>query len=529
VSRRRTNRTTSPPKRQRRKTPLAAGTSAKFSKVSVTAVVLLVIISNVLFLRTSDYGLMGWDSYPIIISSRVQSFGDFLGNFGEKLMDGRYESDFYRPLVNMSFAVDYALWGLRPFGYQLTNVLLFAGCAASLFFFVRRAAGPGCTVAALATLVVFLLHPTHYEVLPVPSRRPEMLCCMFMTLSLATQLSPRSLGLRRPPIIPAVLALLAIAAKETAFILPILSFVAVVLYSPRPTWGRRMLHAAVAVIPHGIAAVAMLATRIAILGGLGGHESTRLSEAFYRFPAYVLHMLGLLLFPQSVMLRTGAGKWMLIGLGVGLVLTGVLMLWSNRQKLAERAADRRLLRTSVIAVVWLLLLGLTYAVTGKVRPWYLLLPVAGFAVLVGVLIDALLAVVLRRRLRVRLAAAPTLLLLLALVVWQGRYSPLACEYDDWDRATAASRSFLDQLGARIARTEDGAIVEAPPIPTWAKPRDDRPHIQGAAILAEYSVQAWAELTFPQRRIRVRLGQDARDELPAADEVVVSLTNRLEGF
>jgi hypothetical protein len=172
---------------------------------------------------------------------------------------------------------------------------------------------------------------------------------------------------------------------------------------------------------------------------------------------------------------------------------------------------------------------LTYAVTGKVRPWYLLLPVAGFAVLVGVLIDALLAVVLRRRLRVRLAAAPTLLLLLALVVWQGRYSPLACEYDDWDRATAASRSFLDQLGARIARTEDGAIVEAPPIPTWAKPRDDRPHIQGAAILAEYSVQAWAELTFPQRRIRVRLGQDARDELPAADEVVVSLTNRLEGF
>jgi hypothetical protein len=495
----------------------------------VTAVALLVIISNVLFLKTSDYGLMGWDSYPIIISSRVQSFGDFLGNFSEKLMDGRYESDFYRPLVNISFAFDYALWGLRPFGYQLTNVLLFAGCAASLFFFVRRAAGAGCTVVPLATLVVFLLHPTHYEVLPVPSRRPEMLCCMFMTLSLAIQLSPRSLGTRRPPITPAVLALLAIASKETAFILPVLSFATVLLYSPWPTSGRRVLHAAIALIPHSIAVVAMLATRIAILGGLGGHESTQTSEAFSRFPAYILHMFELLLFPQSVMLRTSAGNWMLIGLGVGLVFTAILMLWSNRRKLAERTVDRPLLRTSVIAVVWLLLLGLTYAVTGKVRPWYMLVPAAGFALLVGVLADVLVTAVLRGRPPVRVAAAPTLLLLLALILWQARYSPLACEYDDWDRATAASRTFLDQLGTRIARAEDGSIVEAPPIPTWAEPRDDRPHIQGAAILAEYSVQAWAELTFPQRRIRVRAGQHARDETPAADDVVVSLTSRLEGF
>jgi hypothetical protein len=472
---------------------------------------------------------MGWDSYPIIISSRVQSFDDFLGNFGEELMDGRYESHFYRPLVNMSFAFDYALWGLRPFGYQLTNVLLFAGCAASLFFFVRRAAGAGCTVAPLAALTVFLLHPTHYEVLPVPARRPEMLCCMFMALSLAIQLSPRSLGTRRPPIAPAVLALLAIASKETAFLLPVLSFAAVLLYSPRPTSGRRVLHAAIALIPHSIAVVAMLGTRIAILGGLGGHESTQISEAFSRFPAFVLSMLALLLFPQPEMLRTSAGNWMLIGLGVGLVLTAILLLSSTRRKPAERTADRRLLRTSVIAVVWLLLLGLTYAVTGKVRPWYVLLPAAGFAVLVGVLADALLAAVRRGRLPVRTAAVPSLLLLLALIVWQGRYSPLACEYDDWDRATAASRTFLDQLGTRIARAEDGSIVEAPPIPTWAEPREDRPHIQGAAILAEYSVQAWAELTFPQRRIRVRAGQDARDDTPAADEVVVSLTNRLKGF
>ena len=69
-----------------------------------------------------------------------------------------------------------------------------------------------------ANLVFFLLHPTHYEVIPVPPRRPEMLGCLFMSLSLAWQLSTAALRMRRPAIMPAIFALLAFGSKETTII-----------------------------------------------------------------------------------------------------------------------------------------------------------------------------------------------------------------------------------------------------------------------------------------------------------------------
>ena len=196
---------------------------------------------------------MGWDTYPIIISSRVQSLGDLAGSFTEKLMDGRYADDFYRPLLNLSFALDYALWGPAPGRLSPDRRPALRGVrGGAVWLMTRRACGPGSQVAPLAALAVFLLHPTNWEVIPVPSRRPELLCCLFMALSVAAQLAPRALAARRPPIWPAIFTALAIASKETALVLPVLSFVAVALYSARPSIGQRLRHAATALIPHAV-------------------------------------------------------------------------------------------------------------------------------------------------------------------------------------------------------------------------------------------------------------------------------------
>jgi len=42
-------------------------------------------------------------------------------------------SNYYRPLTSLSFAVDYQLWGLNPWGWHLTNALLHAGAGVMLF------------------------------------------------------------------------------------------------------------------------------------------------------------------------------------------------------------------------------------------------------------------------------------------------------------------------------------------------------------------------------------------------------------
>ena len=111
--------------------PVAETTSAHLADgprtswwIHLAAAVVAVSAAGALFAQTRLIGFVGLDTYPIIVSSRIKSFGDLVGTFTETLMDGRYPWDFYRPLLNASIALDYAIWGLNAVGYQLTNALL---------------------------------------------------------------------------------------------------------------------------------------------------------------------------------------------------------------------------------------------------------------------------------------------------------------------------------------------------------------------------------------------------------------------
>src|SRR4051794_26638572 len=52
---------------------------------------------------------------------------------------------FYRPLVAASFAIDRAIYGVEPFGYGVTNLLLLIASAAALAWAAR---GIGLSAAA---------------------------------------------------------------------------------------------------------------------------------------------------------------------------------------------------------------------------------------------------------------------------------------------------------------------------------------------------------------------------------------------
>src|SRR6185503_1539665 len=74
--------------------------------------------------------LLGWDAFPLVAAGRIASWRDFLGTFGEELMDGRYPlGHYWRPLVHLSFALDHALWGLAPRGYHASDLALLSANA----------------------------------------------------------------------------------------------------------------------------------------------------------------------------------------------------------------------------------------------------------------------------------------------------------------------------------------------------------------------------------------------------------------
>jgi hypothetical protein len=88
----------------------------------------------------------------------------------------------YVPLAMLSLAADYHLWGLDPFGYHLTNVLLHAGVAC--LFFVFAAALLETTGAAILAALIFALHPLQMEAVSVAFQRKTLLASLFFFLTL---------------------------------------------------------------------------------------------------------------------------------------------------------------------------------------------------------------------------------------------------------------------------------------------------------------------------------------------------------
>jgi hypothetical protein len=490
---------------------------------TVVPAVMITAVAAALFSQTRHFDLLGFDAYPIIASSRVRSFADLIGNFSEPLMDGRHPGRFHRPLLNLSFALDHAVWGLNPFGYQLTSALILAACAAALWWLARRLLGPEARIGATVTLAVFLLSVIQFEVLPAPARRPEFLCCAFMALALALQLAPGELARARPRPWPALATLLAVASKETGYVLPVLLALAVALYLEHEPWRERLRRTARALVPHLAVVALMLAIRTAVLSGLGGHPTTSPDDIAGQAPATLRAILDGLLWPQPAMRRPVTGRWLPVV--VALVLAA-LPFW-GALRVSAPAGPSRPARAGVVALAWSASLALACLAAGINQQWYLLLPLAGWALLAGSGFEQLLTLAARDARPVRVAAGATLVLVVVLLAWQSSYSPLFREYTEWARATAHARSFLGDARARIDGAADGTVVHAAPLPTWVRPRRDRPSIHGAAILQDYSVQAWADLSLPGRTVRVRSGPPV--DGPAPGEVLLLITRKRQVY
>ncbi len=86
----------------------------------------------------------------------------------------------YYPLVFSTFWVEYHLWGLNPFGYHLTNVLLHTLNSLLIFGVLSYLRVPG----ALLVAVIFGLHPVHVESVAWITERKNVLSCFCYLMSL---------------------------------------------------------------------------------------------------------------------------------------------------------------------------------------------------------------------------------------------------------------------------------------------------------------------------------------------------------
>jgi tetratricopeptide (TPR) repeat protein len=136
-----------------------------------------------------------------------------------------------RPVVNASFALNYAAGGLDPRGYRAANVALHVACAWLVFWLLRdalRARGAASPDGvALAGAAVFAAHPLASECIDYVTQRSELLLALFLLAVLAGVAlcargqTPRA---RRAGAILAVNACaLGMATKESMAVAPVVA------------------------------------------------------------------------------------------------------------------------------------------------------------------------------------------------------------------------------------------------------------------------------------------------------------------
>lgn len=107
----------------------------------------------------------------------------------------------WHPLTIISYAIDYAIWGLDPFGYHLANNILHAVNTSLVFILALRLTALSTgretnrpatfeLASAMVAALLFGLHPLHVESVAWVSERKDLLSTLFYLLAVMAYLSP---------------------------------------------------------------------------------------------------------------------------------------------------------------------------------------------------------------------------------------------------------------------------------------------------------------------------------------------------
>ena len=190
---------------------------AAAGRPSLLALGIVVFLATLPFLNTFGNDFAFDDKLAIVENPRIKS----LRNIPTLLASGYWAQSpsggrLYRPLVTISYAVNYAVGGLHPFGYHLINLLLHLAVSLLLYRLALRLFQhrEGAVVAA----ALFAVHPLHTEAVTGIVGRAELFAAVFFLLAWWWDLESR--GRFRYLAGSLVAFALALISKEHAVALP---------------------------------------------------------------------------------------------------------------------------------------------------------------------------------------------------------------------------------------------------------------------------------------------------------------------
>lgn len=211
------------------------------------AAAIIVCVTFALYLPSLQHGfLANWDDDRYVVDNvHIRSLNfDF---FRWAFLD--YKTNLWHPIAWISHAVDYAIWGMNPFGHHLTSIVLHAvntGVVVFLAAKLMNTAGMSkdatgwetatgrrnVLLASVVTGLLFGIHPLHVESVAWVTERKDLLYSLFYMLSimyyirseeeLPSEDSQHNFLLNRNYLFSLLLFFLSLCSKPMAVTLPAL-------------------------------------------------------------------------------------------------------------------------------------------------------------------------------------------------------------------------------------------------------------------------------------------------------------------
>jgi tetratricopeptide (TPR) repeat protein len=374
---------------------------AKYLRRPAVMLPLLGLVAFVLYSGSLSFEFV-WDDHPQIVNNPIiRTWSNLPRAFESDLWYhvARHQV-YYRPMFVAWSMLNYALFGLRPWGWHLGAVLLHVGAVVAVFWMAQRL-GLEYWTAALAALI-FALHPIHIEPVTWVSAASDTMVTMFVAMAFAAYLNARE---KRNPgqtqanrtiwwIVSLALLACALLTKEMAMVFPAL----VAIYAwlcpaqkkkEKSSPGLRLLGAALEAAPYAVLTLAyVLLRKHALLHATGQFDPNHgMMDVARTLPLVLSIYLRQLLVPLGITglyytpYVTGAtlSQVVLPILVLGAVWVG-LWHWNRHEGNS----------TVAFAGLWLLI-GLAPALYLRnfgngdfVRDRYMYLPSIGFAILVAI-------------------------------------------------------------------------------------------------------------------------------------------------
>lgn len=145
-------------------------------------IISLILVSFLVYLNALRGGFV-WDDMVLIVDNEgIRKLGCFWKDFARDFFDTTddiidFKYGYYRPIISLSYMVDYALWGLKPWGFHLSNIIFHTICCILVYLIGNSLFNNRYT--SLAASLLFACHPIHTESVTWISGRTDVIAGVF--------------------------------------------------------------------------------------------------------------------------------------------------------------------------------------------------------------------------------------------------------------------------------------------------------------------------------------------------------------